>query len=80
MHCHLCLHCQLGFVRIRVVRRVIVVAAFPILLLISVDDLEYIVVDDDDRRCHCSLSQDVRLPLADGQSEVAASRREAVHE
>ena len=67
-------------------RRARVEAAFPILLLLSAskerlsvmvepvgelaDSIEFIVVDSNDRRCFCILSQDIPLTQTDGQSEV----------
>ena len=34
------------------------------------DSIEFGVVDGNDRRCFCVLSQDIRLLQTDGQSEV----------
>ena len=34
------------------------------------DSVEFVVVNDNDRRCFCVLSQDIGLLQTDGQSEV----------
>ena len=34
------------------------------------DSVEFVVINDKDRRCFCVLSQDIRLLQTDGQSEV----------
>ena len=44
------------------------------------DSVEFVVVDGDDWRCLRVLYQDVPLLQADGQSNVLASQREAVHQ
>ena len=44
------------------------------------DSIEFVVVDGNDRRCFCILSQDIRLIQTDGQSDVITSLREAVHQ
>ena len=72
---HICLHRQL--VHTRAVRRARVEAAFPILLSTSAprevvsdggaevgelaDSIEFVVVNANDRRCLCVLSQDISL-------------------
>ena len=44
------------------------------------ENIEFIVVDGNDRRCFCILSQCIRLLQTDSQSEVLTGLRDAVHQ
>ena len=43
------------------------------------DNIEFAVVDGNDRRCFCVLTQDIRLLKTDGQSEIITCLWEALH-